>query len=207
MQKYLNNSPIIDWQHPEVSAQAAALAGDLQGDEAIAEACFTFVRDRISHSWDSQQNPVTCRASAVLKHGTGYCYAKSHLLVALLRANSIPAGLCYQRLTIDNDRPPFCLHGLVGVYLKNHGWYRIDPRGNKPGVDADFCPPLEKLAFSTELEGEADLPEIWPEPLAIVVDALQAGSDYLDVAENLPDIEVMHLSFESSRELMNNSNY
>ena len=111
MQKYLNNSEIIDWQDPAVSSKAADLAGDLKGDEAIAEACFVFVRDNISHSWDSQQNPVTCSASAVLEYGTGYCYAKSHLLVALLRANSIPAGLCYQRLTIDHDQPPYCLHG------------------------------------------------------------------------------------------------
>ncbi|RLA38526.1 MAG: Cro/Cl family transcriptional regulator [Gammaproteobacteria bacterium] len=191
MQKYLDSSDIIDWQHPAVSAKAALLAADLKSDEAIAEACFVFVRDQVSHSWDSQQNPVTYRASSVLEHGTGYCYAKSHLLVALLRANAIAAGLCYQRLTIDHDRPPFCLHGLVAVYLKKHGWYRIDPRGNKPGVNAAFCPPLEKLAFSTDLEGETDLPEIWPEPLAIVVDALKAGKDYLDVAENLPDVELI----------------
>ena len=191
MKKYLNNSEIIDWQDPAVSSKAADLAADLRGDEAIAEACFVFVRDEISHSWDSQQNPVTCRASAVLQHGTGYCYAKSHLLVALLRANSIPAGLCYQRLTIDHGRPPFCLHGLVGVYLKKHGWYRIDPRGNKPGVEAAFCPPLEKLAFPIIVEGEADLLEIWPEPLAIVVNTLQAGKNYLDVAENLPDVDLI----------------
>jgi len=191
VQKYLDSSDIIDWQHPAVSAKAALLAADLKSDEAIAEACFVFVRDQVSHSWDSQQNPVTYRASSVLEHGTGYCYAKSHLLVALLRANAIAAGLCYQRLTIDHDRPPFCLHGLVAVYLKKHGWYRIDPRGNKPGVNAAFCPPLEKLAFSTDLEGETDLPEIWPEPLAIVVDALKAGKDYLDVAENLPDVELI----------------
>lgn len=192
MQKYLDNSEIIDWQDPAVSSQAAVLAGDLVGDEAIAEACFVFVRDRISHSWDSQQNPVTCRASAVLEYGTGYCYAKSHLLVALLRANAIPAGLCYQRLTIDHDRPPFCLHGLVSVYLEKHGWYRIDPRGNKPGVDAAFCPPLEKLAFPIIIDGEADLPEIWPEPLTIVVNALQGAKDYLDVAENLPDVDLIN---------------
>jgi len=191
VQKYLNNSEIIDWRYPAVSAKAVDLAGDLKGDEAIAKACFVFVRDSISHSWDSRQNPVTCRASAVLEHGTGYCYAKSHLLAALLRANSIPAGLCYQRLTIDCDRPPFCLHGLVSVYLQKHGWYRIDPRGNKPGVDAAFCPPLEKLAFPIIIDGEADLPEIWPEPLAIVVKALQAGKDYLDVAENLPDVDLI----------------
>jgi len=198
VQKYLDNSEIIDWQDPAVSSQAAVLAGDLVGDEAIAEACFVFVRDRISHSWDSQQNPVTCSASAVLEYSTGYCYAKSHLLVALLRANAIPAGLCYQRLTIDHDRPPFCLHGLVSVYLQKHGWYRIDPRGNKPGVDADFCPPLEKLAFPIMIDGEADLPEIWPEPLAIVVDALQAGKDYLDVAENLPDVDLMNAELMNS---------
>ena len=191
MQKYLDSSDIIDWRHPAVSAKATLLAADLKGDEAIAEACFVFVRDQISHSLDSRQNPVTYRASSVLEYGTGYCYAKSHLLVALLRANSIPAGLCYQRLTIDHDRPPFCLHGLVGVYLERHGWYRIDPRGNKPGVDAAFCPPLEKLAFPIITKGEADLPEIWPEPLAIVVEALRAGKDYLDVAQNLPDLELI----------------
>ncbi|WP_338430147.1 transglutaminase domain-containing protein [Synechococcus elongatus] len=42
----------------------------------------------------------------MLEYRTGYCYAKSHLLVALLRACSIPAGFCYQRLSFDaaNDR-------------------------------------------------------------------------------------------------------
>jgi len=191
VKKYLDSSDIIDWQYPGVSAKAALLAVDLKGDEAIAEACFVFVRDQISHSLDSQQNPVTYRASSVLEYGTGYCYAKSHLLVALLRANSIPAGLCYQRLTIDHDRPPFCLHGLVGVYLEKYGWYRIDPRGNKPGVDAAFCPPLEKLAFPIIIDGEADLSEIWPEPLTIVIEALKAGKDYLDVAQNLPDVDLI----------------
>ncbi|MBL4782359.1 MAG: transglutaminase family protein [Porticoccaceae bacterium] len=191
MRKYLDSSAIIDWQHPAVLLKAAEIATDIKGDEAIAEACFLFVRDQISHSWDSQQNPVTCRASSVLEYGTGYCYAKSHLLVALLRANAIAAGLCYQRLTIDHDRPPYCLHGLVGVYLECHGWYRIDPRGNKPGVDAAFCPPQEKLAFGADLDGEADFPEIWPEPLAIVVDALQSAKDYLEVAQHLPDVDLI----------------
>ncbi len=192
MKKYLNSSDIVDWQHASVLSKALELAADHSDDESIARACFVFVRDQISHSLDSKQNPVTCSASAVLEHGTGYCYAKSHLLVALLRANTIPAGLCYQRLTVDHDRPPFCLHGLVAVHLEKHGWYRIDPRGNKPGVDAQFCPPLEKLAFPILVDGEADLPEIWPEPLAIVIKALGAGKDYLDVAENLPDVELIN---------------
>src|SRR5690606_15516280 len=116
----------------------------------------------------------TCKASDVLKHGTGYCYAKSHLLAALLRATGIPAGLCYQRLTISNDVPPFSLHGLNAIYIQQFGWHRIDARGNKPGVDARFCPPIEKLAFSIAADGDADLPEIWSEPLPVAVRVLES---------------------------------
>ena len=96
-------------------------------------------------------NPVTCKASEVLLHGTGYCYAKSHLQAALLRANSIPTGLCYQRLNVETEGSRYCLHGLNSVYLRQYGWYRVDARGNKPGVVAEFCPPVEKLAFSIQL--------------------------------------------------------
>ena len=79
---------------------------------------------------------------------------------ALLRANGIPAGLCYQRLSIDGTGPPFCLHGLNAVHLDQHGWVRCDARGNKPGVDAFFDPPAERLAFATNIRGERDLPEV-----------------------------------------------
>lgn len=188
MKPYLESSPYIDWQNPEVSAKAKSLAKGFKAKDEIAKACFTFVRDEIRHSWDHKLNPVTCSASEVLRRSTGYCYAKSHLLAALLRANGIPAGLCYQRLTIENGTPPFCLHGLNALYLENHGWYRIDARGNKPGVEAAFCPPVEKLAFAITSPGEADLPEIWAEPLDMVIQSLRNGKTYLDVAQNLPDI-------------------
>lgn len=183
---YRVSSPSIDWQHPEVLATATALAAGLESPPAIAQACFEFVRDQIKHSWDYRLNPVTCKASDVLRFGTGFCYAKSHLLAALLRANGIPAGLCYQRLTIT-DEPPFCLHGLNAVYLPEYGWYRLDARGNKPGVNAAFCPPLEKLAFPILHPGEQDLPGIWAEPLPVVVDVLERYPTVEQVAENLPD--------------------
>lgn len=189
MSEYLASSEHIDWKNPEVLTMANSLAGGASDSTEIARACFEFVRDQIKHSWDFQLNPVTCKASDVLKHRTGFCYAKSHLLAALLRANGIPTGLCYQRLTIT-DRPPFCLHGLNAIYLEPYGWYRVDARGNKPGVFAEFCPPVEKLAFTTAQSGEADLPEIWVEPMPMIVCALQQGKTFLDVAENLPDIEL-----------------
>lgn len=188
---YLAASEIIDWRHPAVLAKAHELAEGEKDPLAIAKHAFEFVRDGIRHSWDFQMNPVTCAASEVLLHGTGYCYAKSHLLAALLRANRIPAGLCYQRLSVNDSGPPFCLHGLNAVYLPEYGWYRIDPRGNKAGVDARFTPPVERLAFHCNECLEADLREIWPEPLPVVIKILAQCATVAEVHANLPDVELV----------------
>jgi transglutaminase-like putative cysteine protease len=190
MKKYLESTEYIDWENPDILIRAKDLAGSSSTHEDIARKCFEFVRDEIKHSWDYKLNPVTYKASSVLKYSTGYCYAKSHLLAALLRANNIPAGLCYQRLTIT-DVPPFCLHCLNAVYLKAYGWYRIDARGNKKGVSAEFCPPTEKLAFPIATQGDADLLEIWAEPLPVVTQVLKQYKTVQEVANNLPDVELV----------------
>lgn len=190
MEQYLASSRYIDCHHPAVAAMARDLGGLHRTPVEIAQNCYHFVRDEIFHSADYRRNPVTVKASDVLKFKTGFCYAKSHLLAALLRANGIPAGLCYQRLTIEEERPPFCLHGLNAVYLEKYGWYRIDSRGNKSGIAAEFTPPDEKLAFSTKLTGEADFQGVWPEPLPVIIDALEGKRDFTEVAANLPDISL-----------------
>ena len=191
MLQYLKCSKYIDFKESAVQRLLQSLELSGLEDEQIAKKCFEWVRDNIRHSSDYKMNPVTCKASDVLQHRTGYCFAKSHLLVALLRASEIPAGLCYQRLSLEGDGAPFCLHGLVAVYLKKHGWYRIDPRGNKTGVDAQFNPPIEQLAFTLSLKGEADLPEIWADPHPLVVQVLETYKTYDAVYENLPDIELV----------------
>src|SRR5690349_377749 len=106
---YLASTDVVDWDHPDVRQLAGELAGDELEPMAIAQKCFEWVRDEIEHSMDFGRTEMTCSASEVLTHRTGFCYAKSHLLAALLRANDLPAGFCYQRLTIDGAKPPFCL--------------------------------------------------------------------------------------------------
>ncbi|MEL6385674.1 MAG: transglutaminase family protein [Cyanobacteria bacterium J06626_18] len=187
MKAYLQPSEIIDWQEAAILDIARSLASGAQTVEAIAQACFEWVRDEIHHSVDYQLNPVTCRASEVLQHKTGYCYAKSHLLAALLRANHIPTGFCYQRLSLDETGSHYCLHGLNAVYLPKFGWYRLDARGNREGVDAQFAPPYEQLAFKLQFAEEADFPDILPEPLTVVIELLQTQHTWDAVLRNLPD--------------------
>lgn len=188
LQPYLANSLYIDWRHPLIIEKAQLLARNQANQTAIAKACFEFVRDEIKHSVDHQANPVTCKASAVLEYQTGFCYAKSHLLAALLRANHIPAGLCYQRLLLDDTADSsYCLHGLNAIYLENYGWYRVDARGNKTGINAQFCPPREQLAFVVNHPLEQDMTGIWAEPLAVVVQTLTNYKSYEAVLAHLPD--------------------
>ena len=196
MKKYLQISEIIDWQNSEILGLAHHLASTHQTTEDIAKSCFEWVRDEIRHSRDYQMNPVTCRASDVLKYKTGYCFAKSHLLAALLRANQIPAGLCYQRLTIDDpptikpyEQNVSCtLHGLNAIFLPEIGWYRVDARGNRDGINAQFTPPQEQLAFEIRSPQEANFPNIFAEPLSVVVDVLQSFTKWEEVLLHLPDI-------------------
>ncbi len=77
------------------------------------------------------------------------------------------------------------------MYLDSVGWYRVDARGNKEGVNAQFNPPQEQLAFAvTDLE-ERDFQEVWSEPLPLVVEALQQSQSVAELYGNLPDIQVL----------------
>src|SRR5690606_20870626 len=150
----------------------------------LARTCFEWVQSRILHTGDHALDPVTCPASEVLRHGTGYCYAKSHLLVALLRAAKIPAGFCYQRLATDTGH---CLHGLTALWLPDFGWYRVDPRGARPGLGAAFAPPREELPFTPAAPGEIDFRGVWAAPDPRVVRALRTHRTRTELEANLPD--------------------
>ena len=99
---FLMESATVDYAHTDIRKLASALSSD--DPTATARRCFEWVRDHIEHSMDFHREEVTCAASNVSQQGTGLCTAKSHLLVALWRANQIPAGFCYQRF-ITASRP------------------------------------------------------------------------------------------------------
>ena len=183
--EYLAASAVVDYYDPLVWRQAQALSQGTGGDAlAVARRCYHFVRDGIDHSFDIGAGQVSCSASEVLRLGHGICYAQSHLLAALLRANGIPAGFSYQRL--DDGEGGFCLHGFNSVYLPHHGWYRMDARGNTGEVDAQFCPPVERLAFANSGRGECDYGLNLAAPAPCVTRALQGARDTGVLRRTLP---------------------
>lgn len=183
---FLEKTDIIDWDHPQVLAQAKQLTHATEWQ--TAKACYEFVRDRIKHTGDQGSGVTTLTASEVLSQKSGWCYAKSHLLAALLRANDIPCGFDYQRLSCSEYRDDlYCLHGLNQLYLQDFGWYRVDARGNKQGIEAKFNPPEACLAFELS-DNEWDLGCNLSAPLPEVVEALTQFKDYDAMIENFPDL-------------------
>ena len=173
---YLGSDDVVDVEHPAVQALAAQLSGQDTTPVRYARTAFTWVRDRIRHSLDAGDPRVPVTASQTLDAGVGLCFAKAHLLTALLRARGVPTGLCYQRLGAGGG---YCLHGLVAVHLGG-AWHRLDPRGNKPGVDARFDLTRERLAWTVDPgSGELDYPQLFRAPHPTVLTSLRAADDAL----------------------------
>ncbi|MBJ21016.1 MAG: transglutaminase family protein [bacterium] len=192
--RYLEDTITIDWQTPAVMEQAQALLEGHETSEARVRALFEFVRDEVDDSMDLALDPktekATCRASEVLAERRGLCFAKSHLLAALLRYAGFPTGLCYVRLRDGSNPDRSTLHGFNAVHwVGTQSWIFLDARGNRPGLAAEcrFEAPWS-LPWLPDAEiGEAFLPSIYMRPARRIIDLLERAPDLAAVLRNLPD--------------------
>lgn len=188
---YLIELKEVNYSNPIITAKANELFNPSQTEIEKAKVAFEFVRDEISHSWDIQANRVTCSASEVLDYKEGICYAKSHLLASLLRSQGIPTGFCYQRLMLfDTPEKGYCIHALNALFFKSLSkWVRLDARGNRKGIDAQFSVNEEKLAFSIQEEyDEKDYPLIYVKPHPKTIAVLNEYTDVLEMYKHhLPE--------------------
>lgn len=164
---YLASTDCIDYNHPLVQEKVIELREKAESSLDYIKKAYEFVRDEISHSWDIHSEVVSRKASDVLLNKTGICWTKSCLLAALLRANDIPSGISYQLLTRadEDDSEGYIIHALNTVYIEElDKWIRLDARGNKENVHAQFSIDEESLAFPVREElGEIDYRDNHPD--------------------------------------------
>ncbi|WP_160723688.1 transglutaminase-like domain-containing protein [Bacillus sp. USDA818B3_A] len=191
LEDYLLELTEVNFSNPIIKKKADELFNPSQTEIEKARIAFEFVRDEIAHSWDIQSKRVTCNASEVLDFKEGICYAKSHLLASLLRSQGIPTGFCYQRLMLfDTPEKGYCIHALNAIYLKSlNKWIRVDARGNKEGIDAQFSIEEEILAFPINEElDEKDYPVIYANPHPKITAVLKEHTNVLEMYKHhLPE--------------------
>lgn len=167
MSFYLKSDEIVDFNDNAIKQLSKTIISSAENETDFVRRAYEYVRDEISHSHDIGESSVTFKATDVLMKRHGICFAKSNLLAAILRREGVPCGFCYQRLILDDETAPYLiLHGLNAVYLNEYKkWIRLDSRGNKEGINAEFCTNEEKLAFPIRKEfGEEDIPVILANP-------------------------------------------
>jgi transglutaminase-like putative cysteine protease len=144
MKEYLEPTFFIDYDNDGVGELAKKLSKDMTDstETDLSIIIFNFVRDNFPYTVKAFQiaDPSGYKASETLKTGKGFCMTKSILLVALLRANSIPARLHVADMI--NHRSPqhfrdlmggsayFVYHTYVDVYL-NGTWFKMTPSFEK----------------------------------------------------------------------------
>lgn len=183
IKNYTKDSEILNYTDPNIQKKAPELSQHSKTQFETVKTVYEFVRDEVPHSLDIGGQMVTFRASEVLHESQGLCFAKSNLLAAMLRFLGVPTGFCYQRLTHGEG---YVLHGLNAVLLDGE-WYRLDARGNREDVDAQFSMDEEKLAFPVSQEGEVDYHGIYSEPVESVVKSFSGAENVDEVMERLSE--------------------
>ncbi|MEP6790881.1 MAG: transglutaminase-like domain-containing protein [Ramlibacter sp.] len=102
--RWLVNTPLLQFDHPKIRLLATRLTQLKATPREKAMACFSHIR---SLPFGCIADSTGTSALAVLRAGVGDCHSKSTLLIALLRAEGIPA-----RMRFVTMKPDF-LHGII----------------------------------------------------------------------------------------------
>lgn len=138
---YLKPTFYIDSESDVVVNLAQELHTEHNEKVDLAIATFNYVRDKIKYTIDVSryETPEDMKASATIQKKFGFCIPKSVALVALLRANNIPARLHFADI-INHRIPPHILellqtnvmifHGYAEVHLDK--WIKLTPSFETP---------------------------------------------------------------------------
>lgn len=127
--KFLEPTKNIDSQNPEIVKKAHELARGETDLFIFVSKTALWVKQNINYGLNTMTAEVSESSSWVLKNRIGVCDELASLLIALLRAEGVPAkfvsGLSYSNSpeTLENWGP----HGWVEVYFPNTGWVPFDP--------------------------------------------------------------------------------
>lgn len=137
---------------------AATLAKDASNPLTLVRRTYDFVADHLRYDLTGGWNA----APMLLERGTGSCSEYSFLLMALLRANGVPARYVGSLVVRGDDASwDDVYHRWVEVYLPGVGWVPIDAnKGDKETPAqraAGFGELDDRFAVTTESPGGTDL--------------------------------------------------
>lgn len=167
LRPYLEPTPIIDSDHPDVVAEARRLTRGCPSEREKLARIYYFVRDLPYDILASFRDLAEGkrRASDVLRAGHAFCMGKASSFVALCRAAGIPARVGFQQLDCPDKsfmseevrrlwgERPLPWHSLGEAYLGGK-WLKLDATIDSAAAKA------KGRAYTREFDGEHDIPTV-----------------------------------------------
>jgi transglutaminase-like putative cysteine protease len=142
-QAYLQKSVYCDFDHPDITRLAKALATGEPDPASVTLKAFRHIRDNIRFGFDL----VQVKASETLAKGYGVCWNKSLLLVAILRSNKIPARIAHHPVQREFMRPAMGDACQTLTETINHCFTQVQLNGDWIAVDATLDSPTYNTLF------------------------------------------------------------
>lgn len=205
-QANLQATVFCDFNHNSVSSLAKMLAGDETDAGKITQAVFKHVRDRIRFGFDL----VQVKASQTLAKGYGVCWNKALLMVALLRANQVPARLAFNPVRREFMQPVMGEACQTLPETINHCFAQVHLDGDWICVDATLdAATYEKLfvphgvAWGIDRKGGEDL-RLYTENIVGAVETIEDIDEAIqrDVGNLMPPPSEAELLFGSVNQQM-----
>ena len=119
MEKYLQETKMLDFSNNDIQQLIADKGWILQTDFEKIKSIYEYVRDKIKFGYNIDDS---IPASRVLSDGYGQCNTKGTLFMALLRAVHIPCRV--HGFTIDKKLQKGAMTGIVYKFSPNNVFHR-----------------------------------------------------------------------------------
>ena len=161
---FLQETKFCDFSDKDIQSLAKKIAKGCKNDREVAVSAFYWVRDNILYRVGNWQK----KASETLLEKEGTCTNKANLLVALLRANNIPAGYGVMKVRgqdymgiviipmLRSSISKKSTHIFCSVNISGK-WINVDPSADKQlSINTSYFNEQSRLV---EWNGEADAME------------------------------------------------
>jgi len=129
---YLKNylTPTKYWQSNDtnIKSEAEKLMADKTTIMDIIKADYAYIGEKLTYD-DNKANSENERigAKAALEGGASVCMEYADSMIALLRAQGIPARAALGYANITETQEAQVRHQWVQVWIPDYGWYSVDP--------------------------------------------------------------------------------
>jgi transglutaminase-like putative cysteine protease len=133
MKRYLQETELLDFNHPSLEALCQARGWDQCDSGARLQKLYEFVRDEVGFGYNLRE---VIPASRVLEDGFGQCNTKGILLMALFRKAGYPCRFRAFGVTkqIQAGLMPPSLHRRLPNVIQ-HSWVEVSVDGNWINVE------------------------------------------------------------------------